>query len=65
MAGRHNGNDVDLNRNFPDLDIWEYKYRGEGKEKFDHLVMEASTEINEKHVDCQNKTVIYSFDEIL
>ncbi len=57
MAGRANGNDIDLNRNFPDLDVWEYKYKNEGKEKFDHLVMESNTEVNTKHVDCQNKTV--------
>ncbi len=57
MMGRANANHVDLNRNFPDLDIWEYKYRDEGKEKFDHLVLESSQEINKKHVDCQNKTV--------
>lgn len=56
MAGRANGNNIDLNRNFPDLDVWEYKYKGEGKEKFDHLVLESSQEINEKHLDCQNKT---------
>ena len=57
MNGRANANNVDLNRNFPDLDMWEYKYRGEGKEKFDHLVLESSQEINKKHFDCQNKTV--------
>lgn len=56
MNGRANANNVDLNRNFPDLDMWEYKYRGEGKEKFDHLVLESSQEINKKHFDCQNKT---------
>lgn len=56
MAGRANGNNIDLNRNFPDLDVWEYKYKGEGKEKFDHLVMESTQEINSKHTDCQNKT---------
>jgi len=56
MAGRANGNDVDLNRNFPDLDAWEYKYKGEGKQKFDHLAMESSQEINKKHTDCVNKT---------
>ena len=59
MNGRANGNNVDLNRNFPDLDVWEYKYRGQGKEKFDHLVMESSQEINNKHVDCVNNTVIF------
>lgn len=56
MAGRANGNNIDLNRNFPDLDVWEYKYKNEGKEKFDHLVMESNTEVNTKHLDCQNKT---------
>jgi carboxypeptidase E len=57
MVGRANANDVDLNRNFPDLDMWEYRYRDEGKEKFDHLILEASQEINKKHMDCQNRTV--------
>lgn len=56
MMGRANANDVDLNRNFPDLDVWEYKYQSEGKEKFDHLVVESAQEINNKHVDCVNKT---------
>jgi hypothetical protein len=57
FTGRQNANGVDLNRNFPDLDIYEYKYTSEGKNRFDHLVKEASKEINEKHLDCQNKTV--------
>jgi len=57
LAGRVNANNIDLNRNFPDLDAWEYKYKDEGKEKFDHLVLESNTEIESKHVDCQNKTV--------
>lgn len=56
MNGRANANSVDLNRNFPDLDVWEYKYQSEGKDKFDHLVMESSQEIDKKHVDCVNNT---------
>jgi carboxypeptidase E len=55
MTGRSNGNDVDLNRNFPDLDVYEYKYTAQGKNKFDHLVAEASNELNVMHRDCQNK----------
>lgn len=57
MAGRQNGNNVDLNRNFPDLDEYEYRYVAEKKTKFDHLVDEANQEINIDQRDCQNKPV--------
>lgn len=62
LIGRTNFNNVDLNRNFPDLDKYEYKYNRDHKNKFDHLLTEASYEINRKHLDCnmkpyQNETI--------
>lgn len=62
LVGRTNYNNVDLNRNFPDLDKYQYKYNREHKNKFDHLLSEASYEINQKHFDCnmkpyQNETI--------
>ncbi|RNA21796.1 Carboxypeptidase E, partial [Brachionus plicatilis] len=62
LVGRTNFNNVDLNRNFPDLDKYEYKYNRDHKNKFDHLLTEASFEINNKNLDCnmkpyQNETI--------
>lgn len=56
FAGRANFNNVDLNRNFPDLDKYEYKYVSSKIDRFDHLLTEADKEIND-HLDCQRKPV--------
>jgi murein tripeptide amidase MpaA len=58
LAGRPNANNVDLNRNFPDLDKYYYRNKAEKKNQLDHLIKEASEEIGQVQNDCVEKPVI-------
>jgi len=58
MSGRGNGNNVDLNRNFPDLDKYEFKYNADKiPDKNDHLTEEMLADLNKVGHDCQDKPV--------
>jgi carboxypeptidase E len=57
LTGRTNANNVDLNRNFPDLDKYEFLYKEKNIEKTDHLISETYNDINKVGLDCQKKQV--------
>jgi hypothetical protein len=55
MTGRQNANDVDLNRDFPDLDRFEFGYMASNSPFYDHLTNDAIFEMTKEKVDCNNK----------
>ena len=58
MTGRTNANGVDLNRNFPDLDKYEFLYQKLSIDRTDHLNEEAANDVYNR-LDCQNQTVSF------
>ena len=56
MVGRTNANDVDLNRNFPNLDEFIYKYNHYANHKNNHLDMETFVALTSGS-DCHEKPV--------
>lgn len=54
--GRANGNDVDLNRNFPNLDEFIFKYNHHAKHRNNHLDFETFVSLT-TGVDCHDKAV--------
>jgi carboxypeptidase E len=59
IAGRANANGVDLNRNFPDLDKYEFMYQKDNVDKTDHFYSETYNDLNKVGLDCQKKTVSF------
>jgi hypothetical protein len=55
-VGRANANDVDLNRNFPDLDPFIYKYNHHRRHRNNHLDFETFRSLMADQ-DCENKSV--------
>jgi carboxypeptidase E len=56
LDGRANANGVDLNRNFPDLDKYEFRIT-DGNAQKDHLFDEATFDIEQVKLDCQKNEV--------
>lgn len=56
LIGRTNANDVDLNRNFPNLDELIHRYKHYRNHRNHHLDMETFRAFTSGY-DCQNKPV--------
>ncbi len=56
MMGRSNANNVDLNRNFPNLDEFMYEYNHYANHRNNHLDIEAFLELT-SGTDCHKNPV--------
>nr|AAC47413.1 carboxypeptidase E-1 [Aplysia californica]AAC47415.1 carboxypeptidase E-1 [Aplysia californica] len=64
LTGRANANDVDLNRNFPDLNAQIYENEKKHKGRNNHLVKVENTIANDKSLQPETRAVMRWFAEI-